>query len=161
MRDYRFLTCWLLAAPREAVFDAVWLSERWPEWWPGVVAAVETDPGDPVTGIGRRGSYEWRSRIPYPVRFDVVATRVERPWLLEGAATGGMVGTGRWRLFAEEGAEGPLTAVLYEWNVRPTAAWMRALTPIAAPLLRWNHDLLMRRGAEGLARLIGARLLAA
>ena len=160
-REYRFLTTWLLAAEREPIFELLWDSARWPEWWPGVVEAVETDPGD-GSGIGRRGRYQWRSTIPYPVRFEVVSTRVERPALLEGEASGGLVGTGRWRLFEGEpdGARNglPLTAVVYEWNVRTPKAWMNVLAPIAAPVFRWNHDRIMAAGGAGLARRLGATL---
>ncbi len=156
-REYRFFTTWLLASPREPIFELLWESECWPEWWPGVVAAAELDSGDPASGLGRRGHYEWRSLIPYPVGFEVVATRVERPFLLEGRASGGMEGVGRWRLFAENEA---LTAVTYEWNVRPTARWMQLLAPLAAPVFRWNHDYVMRAGGEGLARRLGVELLA-
>ena len=114
-REYRFLTTWILAVEREWVWEALWDSSTWPSWWEGVREAVETAPGDP-DGLGRRGHYEWRSRIPYPVHFEVVATRVERPWLLEGRASGGLEGTGVWRLLEHEG----LTFVLYDWRVRTT-----------------------------------------
>ena len=154
-RRYRFLTAWLLEIDREPIFDALWDSQRWPEWWPGVIEATETEPGGPG-GVGRRGRYEWRSRIPYPVRFDVVATRIDRPHLLEGVASGGFEGVGRWRLFERDG----VTAVLYEWDVRVTKRWMNLLGPLADPVFRWNHDQLMRRGGEGLAARLGARLLA-
>ena len=160
-REYRFLTTWLIAADREPIFDLLVDSARWPEWWPGVIEAVETEPGD-ANGIGRRGHYEWRSTIPYPVRFEVVSTRFERPSLLEGDASGGLVGTGRWRLFAAEpGAArggGPLTAVTYEWNVTTPKVWMNVLAPIAAPVFRWNHDRIMAAGGEGLAHRLGVRL---
>ena len=93
---------------------------------------------------------------PIPVRFEVVATRVEPPWLLEGAASGGLEGIGRWRLFQA----GDATAVLYEWNVHTTTAWMNLIAPIAAPVFRWNHDYVMHGGGEGLAKRLGVRLLA-
>lgn len=91
------------------------------------------------------------------MRFEVVATRIERPWLLEGEASGDLAGVGRWRLFERGGA----TVVLYEWNVGTTKRWMNRLGPVAGPVFRWNHDQVMRSGGEGLARLLGARLLAA
>ena len=115
MAGYEFLTTWLLDAPREDVWDAIWDSGEWPTWWRGVVQAVETDPGTPC-GVGRRGRYAWRSRIPYPIRFEVVSTVVERPRLLEGHASGELEGVGRWRFLEQDGA----TAALYEWNVRTT-----------------------------------------
>jgi hypothetical protein len=32
-----------------------------------------------------------------------------------------------------------------------SARWMRFIAPIAAPVFRWNHDGVMRAGAQGLA----------
>jgi Polyketide cyclase / dehydrase and lipid transport len=154
--EYRFLTTWLLEADRERVWDAIWESERWPEWWRGVEEAVKLAEGD-ENGVGERGRYVWRARLPYPVRFEIRTTRVARPRLLEGSATGELEGTGRWRLFDE----GDVTAVLYEWNVRTTRPWMNLLAPVARPIFKWNHDWVMRNGGAGMAQLLGARLLAA
>jgi hypothetical protein len=38
---------------------------------------------------------------------------------------------------------------------------MNALTPIARPIFRWNHDRLMRAGGRGLAQRLGVPLLSA
>jgi hypothetical protein len=76
--------------------------------------------------------------------------------VLEGQASGELEGMGRWRLYTA--AE--TTAVLYEWEVRTTRPWMNRLAPLARPAFAWNHDVVMRQGAEGLARLLGARLVA-
>jgi hypothetical protein len=89
------------------------------------------------------------------VRFRVETTRVELPHLIEGAANGELAGTGRWRFFA-----GRETAVTYEWNVRTTRRWMNVLAAAGRPVFAANHDWVMRRGGEGLAKLLGARLLA-
>ncbi len=153
--EYRFLTTWVLDADREEVWEALWDAERWPEWWPGVEEAIEIDPGAPC-GIGRRGRYTWCSRMGYRVSFAVLATRVEPPSLLEGETTGDLEGVGRWSL-AEQGG---VTTVRYEWSVRATRAWMKAAAPLADPIFRWSHDRLMRAGGSGLARHLGARLIA-
>ena len=144
----------MLDAPREDAWDAIWDAERWPEWWPDVREAVETDPGTPC-GVGRRGRYTWRGTIPYAVRLEALATEVERPSLLAGEVTGALEGTGIWRFDEREG----VTTVLYEWRVRIRGPWMSAADRVAAPILRWNHDAIMRRGGEGLARHLGCRLL--
>ncbi len=136
-RRYRFLTTWLLESPREPIFELLWDSARWPEWWPGVIEATETTAGDPdADGIGRRAGTNGAASMPYPIRFEVSVTGVERPALLQGEASGELEGVGRWRLFERDG----ITAVLYEWNVRTTKAWMNVVAPIAAPIFRWNHD---------------------
>ena len=146
MAEYRFLTTWLLEADRERVWDAVYDSERWPQWWKGVLEAEKLEEGD-EDGVGQYGRYVWRSKLPYRLEFFVRTTRVEKPHLLEGDASGELAGVGRWRLFEQGG----VTAVLYEWNVRTTRPWMNLLAPLGRPIFAVNHDYVMRNGGEGLA----------
>jgi hypothetical protein len=153
--EYRFLTTWLLESPRQPVWDAIYDSERWPEWWQGVEEAEKLAEGD-ERGVGQRGRYVWKAKLPYRVDFEIVTTRVEAPHLLEGDADGELAGVGRWRLFEQDG----ITAVIYEWNVRTTRAWMNAMAPLARPIFAANHDYVMRNGGRGIAELLGARLLA-
>ena len=156
MAEYRFLTTWLLEAPRERIWDAIYESERWPEWWKGVEEATKLEEGDEA-GIGQFGRYVWKAKLPYRVEFTIRTTRVERPHLLEGNADGELAGVGRWRLFERDG----VTAVIYEWNVHTTKWWMNLLSPVARPVFQSNHDYVMRNGGEGIAKLLGASLLAA
>jgi uncharacterized protein YndB with AHSA1/START domain len=156
--EYAFLTTWCLEAEREPVWEAIWDSDNWPQWWRGVVAARTRAPGDEA-GIGRVGSYTWRSRLPYEIEFDVTTTKVARPHLIEGRSEGELEGIGRWRLFEQDG-DRPVTAVVYEWTVSTTKPWMNLLAPIARPVFEWNHDWVMRNGGVGLSRLLGCRLLA-
>jgi uncharacterized protein YndB with AHSA1/START domain len=162
MSEYSFLSTWCLEAPRERVWDAIYESERWPGWWRGVVAAERLSGGD-GSGVGQVSRYTWRSRLPYDLDFEMTTTRVDKPYLLEGQAKGELAGVGRWRLFEEAGVAGadPVTVVVYEWNVSTTKRWMNLLSPIARPVFEWNHDWVMRNGGEGIARLLGCRLLAA
>lgn len=155
MAAYSLLTAWCLESPVEPVFEAIHDARRWPEWWRGVESVVELEPGDD-DDVGSLARYVWKSRLPYRLAFETRTTRVERPWLMEGTADGELRGTGRWRLFERAGK----TAVLYQWDVRTSAPWMNALTPLARPVFRWNHDVVMSQGAEGLARRLGAPLLA-
>jgi len=155
MAEYRFLTTWLIEADRERVWDAIYESERWPEWWRGVEEAEKLEQGD-EDGVGQYGRYVWKAKLPYRVEFFVRTTRVERPHLLQGDASGELAGIGRWHLLEDDG----VTAVIYEWNVRTTRAWMNALAPLARAAFKSNHDYVMRNGGHGLAKLLGARLLA-
>jgi len=155
MAEYRFLTTWLLQADRERVWDAIYESERWPEWWHGVLEADKIEEGD-RDGIGQYGRYVWKSKLPYKLEFFVRTTKVEKPYLLEGDAEGELAGVGRWRLYEHGG----VTAALYEWNVRTTRAWMNLISPFARPIFAVNHDYVMRNGGRGLAKLLGAPLLA-
>ena len=154
-RQYAFLTTWLIRADREAVWEVIDDVLKWPQWWEGVVNVVELEPGDD-DGVGGRHRIEWRARLPYPIEFEFVTDRVERPQLMEGRAFGELEGTGCWRLFEE----GDVTAVTYDWRVGTTKRWMNALAPVARPAFEYNHDWVMARGGEGLARRLGAPLVA-
>jgi len=37
---------------------------------------------------------------------------------------------------------------------------MNVLGPVVRPAFVWNHDVVMRQGADGIARELGARLIA-
>ena len=113
------------------------------------------EPGDDE-GVGSLGRYVWKSQLPYRLEFHIRTLRVERPTLMEGQASGELAGTGCWRLFEEGG----LTAVVYEWDVRTSRPWMNTLAPLLRPVFKWNHDVVMGWGGEGLARKLGARLVA-
>ena len=147
---YAFLNTWLLEAERERVFDVVRDFEAWPEWWPGVEAVVLDGDG----GMEQR----WRSRLPYEVSFRACVERIEPPELIEGTVgRGALRGWGRCRLLATpEGG----TEVAFELEVETTERWMNLLAPAARRVFVWNHDVLMRQGGEGIARRLGARLLA-
>jgi len=94
--------------------------------------------------------------LPYRVEFEVTTTHVERPRLLQADAVGELAGIGRWRLLEQDG----VTAVIYEWNVATTKPWMNRMAPLLRPVFEWNHDWVMARGGEGIARLLGCKLLA-
>ena len=155
MTDYSFLTTWLLDSPREPVWEAIYDQESWPQWWRGVEEARELRPGT-EDGVGSVARMVWKSLLPYRVSFEVTTKRVEPYHLLEGHAVGELSGVGRWRLYEDEG----VTAVLYEWNVATSKPWMNLFAPLAKPAFEWNHDWVMARGGEGMARLLGCKLLA-
>jgi hypothetical protein len=77
-------------------------------------------------------------------------TRIQRPDLLEGEASGDLQGIGRWRLQRAQAG----TLVRYDWCVNLDKSWMRALLPVLRPVFEWNHDGLMRAGCEGLSRYL-------
>ena len=158
MARYSFLSTWALEAPIDAVWEAIYETERWPEWWKGVKVAEQLD-GGADGGVGSLHRYVWRSRLPYDIEFRMRTTRVQRPHLLEGDAEGNLSGSGCWRLWEGLGKEGPATAVTYEWEVETTIPWMNAVAPIGRPIFHWSHDVVMRNGARGLSLRLGAELI--
>lgn len=146
MARYRLVTTWLLDADRESVFAVVRDFERWPEWWQGV---------ERVTLDGDEMEQVWRSRLPYAVAFRARVEAIEPPERIDGLVDGALRGHGRCRL--DEVPQG--TRVRFELEVETTEAWMNLVAPLARPVFVWNHDALMRRGGEGIAARLGARLL--
>jgi hypothetical protein len=154
MTAYAFVTLWKIQAPIERVWEALYHPDEWPTWWPNVESVVELAPGG-VDGVGCRRRYTWKTPLRYKLSFEMTTTRVERPRILEGRAKGELDGTGCWMLSESDG----VTTARYDWNVQTTKAWMNLLAPVARPLFAWNHDMVMRSGAEGLARYLKARLV--
>lgn len=155
MTEYRLLTVWRFDAPLEAVYGAVCEPLRWPEWWPDARRVEQLRAGTP-DGVGRLFHCVWQGRLPYRLDFELLTTRIEPPTMVEGEVDGDLAGFGRCA-FARRDA---LTVVRHEWHVRTTRHWMNLLAPCARPLFERNHARVMRRAGEGLAGLLGARLLA-
>jgi len=155
MKQFSLTTRWHLDAPIERVWDALHAVEQWPRWWRYVIAVAEIEKGD-AQGLGSLRRYTWSSRLPYRLSFNMRTTAVTRPTLMEGIASGDLDGSGRWRLEPL----GATTRVQYEWTVVVGKPWMRAFTPLLAPVFAWNHDQVMREGGRGIARHLGVALIA-
>ncbi len=93
--------------------------------------------------------YTCRSVLPLRLIFVARITRVAPQRLIEGRVEGELVGVGRY----DFNHCGGLTTVSVDRQVHTTSRWLNRMGPLAAPLLRWNHDRLMRNGGRG----VGAR----
>jgi hypothetical protein len=151
MSEYSFTTHWSFDAPLDAVWEAISQPLRWPEWWPGVERVVEIERAG-RDGLGAVHRSTWKSALPYRLTFDSRVMRVEPLRLYEIRATGQLEGRGIGTL----SSEGRTTHVRYDWNVAGNERWMRLLGPVARPVFRWNHDVIMRWGQRGWAARIAA-----
>ncbi len=154
MADYEFVTIWRFKSPLAPVWEMIYHSDRWPSWWRGVENVSLLKEGG-ENQIGSVYRYTWKSKLPYRLTFDMELTRVEPMTLIEGTALGELSGKGLWQL----SSDGEITTARYDWQVQTTKRWMNLLTPIARPFFKWNHDVVMRWGAEGLAKKLGVSLL--
>lgn len=153
MPKYHFFSTWVIAAPQQAVWDAIVDSVSWPTWWRGVLRVSEIEAGD-SNGIGNLRRYAWRSVLPYTLEFDIRTIKIRPIVELGGAASREVQGTGCWTLNSHHGN----TLITYDWHVRTTGKWVNAIAPFFGGVVRWNHDVIMNWGAHGLAHLLNAKL---
>ena len=74
---------------------------------------------------------------------------------IEFNASGDLEGYGKWSFTSEEN----WVILQHDWDVKTTKKWLNLLAPVAKPLLAWNHDEIMRRGAQGLAKKLNSKLI--
>jgi uncharacterized protein YndB with AHSA1/START domain len=150
MREYNFMTVWVIDAPIKVVWDAIAASERWPEWWPYLESVEEIAKGD-YCGIGSVRRYTWGGTLPYRLAFKITVTKIERPQLIEGVASGDLEGLGRWKLTEDSERS---TRVEYLLRARSTKPWMNMAAPLLGWFFRWNHNRVMNSGGEGLGNYL-------
>lgn len=154
MARYHFVTDFELSADRETVWSALEDPTGWPSWWRWLKRVERLDEGG-EDRLGARYRYFFGTALPYTLSFDMVVTRVSRPALLEGHASGELQGAGVWQL--SERPDGG-TRVRHTWLVETTKRWMNVLAPLGRPAFSWNHDILMRDFAQGVATITSSRL---
>lgn len=152
---FDFVTTFEVAAPPPAVFDLVVEPEPWLAAWGDL---VEMDRVRHTGADGGGGALEGSVRAPlgYRIggRLEVVEAR--RPSHVQMRVTGTIRGTGTWTLRPTDAG----TAVRFAWTVRPVAAWLRVLTPVARPVLEAGHDAVVRHAVDAAAHHLGADVLA-
>ena len=153
--DFELITDWHIGADIYAVWQALNHPDYWPRWWPYVRAVEKLRSGD-AEGVGSLYNIEWTSKLPYDITFEVETVEVVRNERIRALARGQLNGQGLWELSPDESS----TRVRYTWRVNLVQPWMRRMRFIAAPVFRWNHNVVMHQGGRGLADLLGATLLA-
>jgi quercetin dioxygenase-like cupin family protein/uncharacterized protein YndB with AHSA1/START domain len=141
--EYLFVDEWDVAAPPDAVFEALADARTYPSWWRPVYIDVEAD-GPPA--IGAESRQHFKGRLPYHLRTRSRIVRLEHPTVIEADVDGDLRGHGRWTLTpALRG-----THVRFDWRVHADRRLLRFLTPVLRPAFRWNHDWAVARAVEGL-----------
>jgi uncharacterized protein YndB with AHSA1/START domain/quercetin dioxygenase-like cupin family protein len=153
MRPYVFVDEWDVAAPPEAVFEALSDARTYPEWWTPVYIDVEADgPAE----MGKESRQHFKGRLPYHVRTRSRIVELDPPRVIAADVDGDLRGHGRWTLTPTPKG----THVRFDWQVDADRRLLKALTPVLRPLLRWNHNWAIARAQEGLepyAQRVSAR----
>jgi ribosome-associated toxin RatA of RatAB toxin-antitoxin module len=143
---YTFRSTWLLDADPDRVFQTLADVETYPDWWPQVRGGHRIDD--------MSGQIVCRSLLPYDLTF--VATRVvEDPTtrVLRATLHGDLNGTSQWSICPD----GSGTVAVFDEDVTVGNSLIRAAGLAARPVLRYNHDLMMRAGERGLQRHFAAK----
>jgi carbon monoxide dehydrogenase subunit G len=141
-RAYSFSGTWTVAAPPPRVYEVIVDLQRYPEWWPQVVAVASLGSDD--------ARVLCRSVLPYTL--DLVLHAVRRdPGLLEVEIDGDLEGTAAWQLTDLGGT----TRLDFRQEVT-VGGWLALLSPVAKPALRWNHARMMAGCIDGLRRRLGS-----
>ena len=154
MAKYHFVTEFSVTADRATVWDALTDPTDWPSWWRWLKRVDVLDEGG-EDRLGARYTYAFGTALPYTLAFNLTVTHVDKPSTLAAEASGELQGTGHWRL---TDAEGGGTDVTYVWLVETTKRWMNVIAPIGRAAFSWNHDVLMRDFAKGVARITDSEL---
>jgi polyketide cyclase/dehydrase/lipid transport protein len=139
LNQYRFRSLWSVRAAAGQVFDALVDLSRYPEWWPDIrsVTRIDDDTAEVVC----------RSTLPYALTFRMHrAVEDPRERRMRVNITGDLVGYVQ-GVVAEHGKLGVLLDI--SQRVVVTKPLLRALSPVARPVFRVNHALMMRRGQRG------------
>lgn len=151
---YSFVTRWQIKAPVQQVWNAIYESTEWPQWWKGVkdVKVLEENDASGVNGVRE---YTWKSVLPYSLKFKMRLVEREEPKRMRGIAFGELEGEGVWS-FEQQG---DIAFIQYNWDVITNKLWMNYFSFLLKPLFKYNHNVVMRWGAEGLAKKFDAELL--
>lgn len=151
-RRFVLISSWCLHAPREEVWALLRDPESWPRWWPGLCEVRSLGGGD-GEGLGAVSRFVWQSGAGYKLNITTTTVRLSPLREIEAVADGDVAGRGLWLL--EEATPGTVR-LAYRWDVELRRAWMRLLAPLLRPLFTRRHFALMRAGAAGMARSLGA-----
>jgi uncharacterized protein YndB with AHSA1/START domain len=143
MRPYLFVDEWDVAAPPDAVFEAISDARSYPRWWRPVYIDVEAD--GPAT-LGAVSRQHFKGRLPYHLHTRSEIVELDPPHRITAEVDGDLRGRGTWTLTAAPQG----THVRFDWQVHADRKLLRVLTPVLRPLFRWNHNWAIARAMEGL-----------
>ncbi|HJQ48086.1 MAG TPA: SRPBCC family protein, partial [Amycolatopsis sp.] len=133
LNSYRFRDTWVIPAPMPAVFRAVVDLASYPQWWPDVRSVTQLD--DDTAEI------VCQATLPY--RLVVRMRRAEENERV-GRLAVDLDGDLRGSLVARVTVHLTGTTLDIDQDVVATKPLLRSLAPVARPLFRVNHALMMR-----------------
>jgi len=140
---YLFVDEWDVAAPPQAVFDALADGRTYPQWWRPVYLDVESEG---PAAVGAESRQHFKGRLPYHLHTRSVISELDAPRRVTADVDGDLRGRGTWTLTPTPAG----THVRFDWQVHADRKLLRVLTPVLRPLFRWNHKWAIARAIDGL-----------
>jgi len=138
---YRFDNVWHVRAPVGKVYAALAEVDGYADWWPQVREIHRIDASS--------GRVRIRSVLPYTLNLVLArAVEDESRGILRVDITGDLRGWCAWQLTPE----GAGTQARFSQEVEVTVPLLQRAPFAIRPLLRGNHDHMMRSGQRGLRR---------
>lgn len=136
---YVFRSEWRIDAPPDDVYLALEELRRYPDWWREIRTVTQLDD--------QTAEVRCRATLPYDLVFtSSQAVRDRQGGILEANLSGDLDGFSRWTITAE----GAGTLAIFDEEVVATKRLLQVLAPVARPVFRGNHELMMRHGQQGL-----------
>ncbi|MGH3492898.1 MAG: SRPBCC family protein [Sciscionella sp.] len=138
---YRFCSEWLLPARPTAVYRTVVDLASYPDWWPDVRAVSKVDEDT--------AELRCRAVLPYSLQLRMHRREQdEHSGRLRVELSGDLIGL----LAGDISAVPQGTRLVIIQEVIVAKRILRLLDPVARPVFRANHAMMMRHGHEGLRR---------
>ncbi|MEO7817520.1 MAG: SRPBCC family protein [Actinomycetota bacterium] len=145
MHSYRFHSVWQVQAPAERCYSALTEFGDYPKWWPEVKEVIQT--GEETASV------KVRAFLPYSLRFEMTKLITdEETGILRASMQGDLEGWSQWTI--KPSPDG--TRIEFDEDVVANKLLLRFLAPVARPIFRANHAMMMHRGCRGFQRYVGA-----
>jgi len=133
----------MVPASYDSVFAVLEQLTTYPAWWPEV---RRIEPVNDTTA-----DVTIRAFLPYSLRFRMELKQLDNEkGVLEASLAGDLDGFSSWTVTPIEGG----CRLGFEEEVRVNKVLLQLLAPLARPLFKLNHAVMMRRGERGLRKFV-------
>jgi hypothetical protein len=149
---YNFITTFCVKASVEEVFAVLIAYNKWQTWWKGlndleVIKDARVPKGYKLALALGPGFYN----LHFTLTLDSISINKS----ISLNSSGDLQGVGTFTLSQKEDS----TVVTFIWNVETTKFWMNLVEPIGRPIFVFEHNVIMKWFAQGLANYLQKELL--
>ncbi len=149
-QDYHFITNWRFETSAERLYDLLSRPQDYARWMTSLKILVEPVAAGNAEGVGRIDRFTIKGYLPYSLCWELRCIEARRPFTFTSLAAGDLEGRGTW-IFTPRPKE---TDVLFDWKIKLRKPILRPISFFLRPLFKWNHDWVMARWKEDLARAL-------